>query len=261
MPNFRRKLAVAIANLHKIEVPGIEQTPLFEKAFADASYFKTFDDKCNEKIYTPEEQLKIDEIKTSSSVENKEFLNKILPKDDIVFSHNDLLAGNILVNKDNLHVILIDYEYADPNFRGFDIGNMFKESIFDYTHPEAPYFKVVEDYFPKEEELREFLQYYIAFQDMTDAEQKENFDKFIADYDLLREHIQKKYKEKELEKRITKLFNEVKIGVMLSHYYWMNWGIKKAKVHECDFDYITFSHTKFSHYKKLKNEFQAVESN
>jgi thiamine kinase-like enzyme len=256
-PEYRRKLAIAIANLHKVHVQGIDQTPLFEACFADPAYFKDFDKKCNQNIYTPDEQKKIDELKTSSSDENQKFLKEILPTDDIVFSHNDLLAGNVLIRKEDRHIILIDYEYAAYNFRGYDIGNMFKEATFDYTYPEPPEFKVVESYFPSDDELREFIKYYIAFYDMNQLEQDKNFDNFIKNYDSLKEYLEKTYKAEELETRIAKIFRETMIGVMLSHYYWMNWGIKKAHATENKFDYVSFSHTKFCHYEKLKKEFKA----
>lgn len=71
------------------------------------------------------------------SEEEVEFLRDILPKDDIVFSHNDLLANNILLIPpvSYLHlfqnfdkVMFIDFEYSSYNFRGFDIANYFNES-------------------------------------------------------------------------------------------------------------------------------------
>lgn len=46
----------------------------------------------------------------------------------IVFCHNDLLCGNILVNEDR-EVALVDFEYSSFNYRGFDIGNFFCEAM------------------------------------------------------------------------------------------------------------------------------------
>lgn len=71
------------------------------------------------------------------SEEEVEFLRDILPKDDIVFSHNDLLANNILLIPPVMYlfifqnfdkVMFIDFEYSSYNFRGFDIANYFNES-------------------------------------------------------------------------------------------------------------------------------------
>ena len=44
-----------------------------------------------------------------------------------VFAHNDLLAGNILLDKVNDKVYLIDFEYGGTNYRGFDIANHWNE--------------------------------------------------------------------------------------------------------------------------------------
>ncbi|KAI1292508.1 Ethanolamine kinase 2 [Halotydeus destructor] len=57
-----------------------------------------------------------------------EFLRAGLPKpqpEDLVFCHNDLLARNIIKQKDK--IIFIDFEYGCPNHRAFDIANHFTE--------------------------------------------------------------------------------------------------------------------------------------
>ena len=95
---------------------------------------------------------------------------------------------------------------------------------------------------------------------MTDEEQKKYAEKFISDYDLLSEYIEKVYKPEDFNKRVNKIFRESKIGVMLSHYYWMIWAIKMCKTPDSDFDYLTFSYTKFGYYKKLKEEIKALDS-
>lgn len=47
----------------------------------------------------------------------------------IVFSHNDLLLGNVIYNEKKQRVTFIDYEYADYNYQAFDIGNHFAEFV------------------------------------------------------------------------------------------------------------------------------------
>ena len=53
----------------------------------------------------------------------------------VVFSHNDINTGNILV-KDNYQgcdpVVLIDFEFSSYNYRSFDIANHFNEWMYDY---------------------------------------------------------------------------------------------------------------------------------
>lgn len=60
-----------------------------------------------------------------------------LTQSPVVFGHNDLLSGNILVLQQsgfdpqnpnrNGPVCFIDYEYGAYTYRGFDIGNHFTE--------------------------------------------------------------------------------------------------------------------------------------
>ena len=53
----------------------------------------------------------------------------------VVFSHNDINTGNILVRADPASwdpVVFIDYEFAAYNHRAFDIANHFNEWMYDY---------------------------------------------------------------------------------------------------------------------------------
>ena len=53
----------------------------------------------------------------------------------VVFSHNDINTGNILVREDPSSwdpVVFIDYEFAAYNYRAFDIANHFNEWMYDY---------------------------------------------------------------------------------------------------------------------------------
>merc|ERR1712037_494245 len=51
----------------------------------------------------------------------------------VVFSHNDLLHGNIVITSDGDSgqevARFIDYEYGTPNYAAFDIGNHFNEAV------------------------------------------------------------------------------------------------------------------------------------
>jgi thiamine kinase-like enzyme len=58
----------------------------------------------------------------------------------LVFSHNDLLANNVLIQKETHNFVFIDYEYASYNFPIFDLANYICESEFNYDVNEPPYF-------------------------------------------------------------------------------------------------------------------------
>jgi choline/ethanolamine kinase len=78
-----------------------------------------------------EEELNFIETKTKDHEE-----------DGLVFSHNDLLANNILVDSIKHSIVFIDYEYSSYNYPIFDIANYICESEFNYDVSEPPYFKV-----------------------------------------------------------------------------------------------------------------------
>lgn len=59
-------------------------------------------------------------------------------KSPSVFCHNDLLLGNVIYTEALNKVTFIDYEYAEYNYQGFDIGNHFTEfagNLFFYIQP------------------------------------------------------------------------------------------------------------------------------
>ncbi|KFH64773.1 hypothetical protein MVEG_09504 [Podila verticillata NRRL 6337] len=78
----------------------------------------------------------------------------------IVFAHNDTQYGNILQTLDPSHeLVVIDFEYAGYNTRGFDIANHFCEWMADY-HSARPSI-MHRDRYPTRQEQLNFLEAYI----------------------------------------------------------------------------------------------------
>ncbi|KAF9208633.1 hypothetical protein BGZ49_008201 [Haplosporangium sp. Z 27] len=78
----------------------------------------------------------------------------------LVFAHNDTQYGNILRTLDESEeLVVIDFEYAGYNTRGFDIGNHFCEWTADY-HSERPSVLHPDRYPTKAEQLN-FLEAYM----------------------------------------------------------------------------------------------------
>ncbi|KAF9285765.1 hypothetical protein BGZ88_009405 [Linnemannia elongata] len=78
----------------------------------------------------------------------------------LVFAHNDTQYGNILKTLDDSgELVVIDFEYAGYNTRGFDIGNHFCEWTADY-HSDIPSVLHPDKYPTKEEQLN-FLEAYM----------------------------------------------------------------------------------------------------
>ncbi|KAG0252956.1 hypothetical protein BG011_006632 [Mortierella polycephala] len=78
----------------------------------------------------------------------------------VVFAHNDTQYGNILETTDESgELVVIDFEYAGYNTRGFDIGNHFCEWTADY-HSDRPSVLNPARYPTKAEQLN-FLEAYM----------------------------------------------------------------------------------------------------
>ena len=77
----------------------------------------------------------------------------------VVFCHNDLQGGNILLRHDlgdkddnmDAKLVVIDYEFCSYNYRAFDFANHFHEWMFDYTNKSYPYYHSAKDKFPTKE--------------------------------------------------------------------------------------------------------------
>ena len=68
----------------------------------------------------------------------------------IVFCHNDLFHGNMIVDDNARQLKFIDYEYSGYNYRGFDLGAFLAEwSGLDYKN------------YPSKEKQLKFFQSYL----------------------------------------------------------------------------------------------------
>ena len=135
----------------------------------------------------------------------------------VVFSHNDLLASNIIYDKDQHTVLFIDYEYSSYNYRGFDIGNHFCE----FAGLECDWSR-----YPSEEMQRKWLRNYL-----------QSF--------LLSTSVN--------EKDVTNLYIEVNKFSLAAHFFWGIWALIQAHYSDIDFDYMGFAIKRFSRYLSTKD--------
>ena len=248
---FRRKLARCIAGLHRIDFPKLDKTGFLNKVLEDKDFYEKFNKKCASGIFNEKETKFIKIVQSLSEKNELEFIRSLIPKEETVFCHNDLLCNNILVLSKNSDIQLIDFEYGNYNFRGFDIGNLFAESTFDYTVPTPPYYKVNEELYPLNEDLIDFIKYYLVFNnDIISC--KEDEEKILEDEEIFRIYEEKLAQQIDYRSSIDKLVQEIKIGSLFSYYYWCVWGIIMSKNPDIDFDYVLFAEDKYKAYLKLK---------
>ena len=162
---IERQLAKRLSELHNVHLNDLTKSPAFLKILEERNFIHKAQEKAESDLFSTNEKKKLKEMLTITTDDEINFLKELVPKDpkSITFSHNDLHAENVLVLKKNHKLMLIDYEYADYNYRGYDIGNVFNESMFDYHYPEEPYYAFDEKKYPNEEQLTDFIKYYLFF--------------------------------------------------------------------------------------------------
>lgn len=134
-PGFQALIARELARLHSVPLEGRGATPkilaMIEKWF-DVAEAVAFEDAAQQRELASIDLRRrrrdaghlvalLERMRASPSSEAERFAT------EMVFGHQDLLAGNILHNDAWDRVQFIDFEYAGPNFRLYDHGNHFVE--------------------------------------------------------------------------------------------------------------------------------------
>jgi len=137
----------------------------------------------------------------------------------VVLCHNDLLSGNIMVDRDGddiRHMTFIDFEYADWAPRGFDLGNHFCE--------------------------------YAGFDG--------DYSRYPADPSMfVKEYLMAYQGSEPIESRIQHVVKEANVFALAAHLYWAAWSILQAKWSSIDFDYMEYARVRLDEYYKRKDEF------
>ena len=79
----------------------------------------------------------------------------------MVLNHNDIHRKNLIIEKTNSKIFILDHEYAALNLIGIDIANYLNESIFDYS----PKYKCDMDKVDIDHYYEIYLQYVDKFED------------------------------------------------------------------------------------------------
>ena len=127
---------------------------------------------------------------------------------------------------------MVDFEYAAPNPRGYDIANHFHEWQADYQHPTHGYSLSYHAPYPTLAQRQHYYRSYLSIQmDSQNGTEK------IMDT------------SKVTQERIDALENEVRIWSPSSSVFWALWGLVRSKEtvealrdarvgYEPEFDYL-----------------------
>eukprot|EP00045_Choanoeca_perplexa_P003791 m.33420 g.33420 ORF g.33420 m.33420 type:complete len:363 (+) comp12234_c0_seq3:138-1226(+) len=139
-------------------------------------------------------------------------------KQDVVFCHNDLLAGNVIFDEAEGTVKFIDYEYSNSNAAAFDLANHFNE----YCGLGPVNFSA----YPSLDAQTDFVTAYLAerFQSTPDDD------------------------------TIAELLKQIQLYRGVSHLYWGVWAIIQAAYSSIDFDYLDYFTQRLAELKRLQAE-------
>lgn len=214
-----------MAIYHKIEEEDKEDPMLFPKLRHFLSLLPT-------KFKDAEKQKRIDECgysKVLISQETDEMESYVTCLNcPVVFSHNDILLGNIIWNETTQKVNFIDYEYGGTNYQPYDIANHFNEFAgvddVDYSR------------YPGADFQRRWLRNYHSHYQGIPAEQ---------------------VKDDEVEA----WYIWVNKFALCSHLFWGAWAMVQAHYSSIDFDYLGYGITRIDEYFKRKEEFLNLKPN
>lgn len=153
-----------------------------------------------------------------------------------VFSHCDLLSGNVIVqrptgepkNSSSYPITFIDYEYTTPSPAAFDIANHFAEwAGFECDHAGVP----------TKSQRREFLRHYVT----------SFYDNVISEQDSVAVEI-------DLRAAIDQLYEQVDEFRGVPGFYWGVWSLIQSTISQIDFDYASYAEIRLGEYWAWKAE-------
>lgn len=165
----------------------------------------------------------------------------------IVFCHNDMQEGNILLKTDVIpsdstimsdsqceqldasSLIIIDYEYCAYNYRSYEIANHFMEWIFDYKVSEHPYFSVYPEQYPTLKQQKDLVEHYLTLVGSDES--------------------------------VDDVVEEIANFTLGSHLLWSIWGLLNGKTSKITFGYWEYAAERLQMYYTLKSQLLQTNGN
>lgn len=148
-------------------------------------------------------------------------LQREIPTDaPSIFSHNDVLSGNVLKDPATGEVRLIDFEYGGCNFRGFDIANHWNEWAGGTQ------------------------------EGMNGVPEYGRFPTSLQQLDFCKAYLRKAQGS---EEGVEALVKESLKFVLVNHWYWGMWALNRAAEEGIkEFDYIQYARHRLARYYAVK---------
>jgi thiamine kinase-like enzyme len=222
-PRILRGVAEAMARLHAFRPVEMDKRSPVPTVWNDVKEWML----CAREVSLPEGELSLERLETEVT-ELRHVLLEESPISPVVFAHNDLLAGNIMVSReDNETVHIIDFEYSGMSYRGFDIGNFFCEAM---GGTDDGYVKT--HLYPSRHAQELFCRTYLARSALLAGENPS-----VS------------------ETAVLSLAAEATQYGLLAHLYWTSWALAQSATSTIDFPYILFARNRFEEYLRVKNTY------
>eukprot|EP01025_Chloroclados_australasicus_P010998 TRINITY_DN14740_c0_g1_i1.p3 TRINITY_DN14740_c0_g1~~TRINITY_DN14740_c0_g1_i1.p3 ORF type:complete len:357 (-),score=34.76 TRINITY_DN14740_c0_g1_i1:424-1494(-) len=228
-PLLSGRIAKKLYQYHQLKIDEVKKPMLWEtigKWLRQAEQLNFKDCEDSQRKF---EQLDFNQMRTEIQ-QTQELCDRC--DSPVVYCHNDLLSGNILLikreNQDKYDkhasdLQFIDFEYGCYSYRGFDWGNHFNEWAG---------FNCDFSLYPNKDQQRRFIRSYLEGYIQNGGQVSEN----------------------EVEKGLA----EVAAFSLASHIYWGVWALLQAKYSPIDFDYFEYSEMRWKQYLIMKEEAQLM---
>eukprot|EP00457_Paulinella_chromatophora_P009181 gb/GEZN01009237.1/.p1 GENE.gb/GEZN01009237.1/~~gb/GEZN01009237.1/.p1 ORF type:complete len:428 (-),score=32.20 gb/GEZN01009237.1/:43-1326(-) len=219
-PNIMILNASATARLHALDIPIIKDCGLFPmfRGWVKTALELRFEDA--------EKAAKYEALDMKKIASEAADLLKILSKErsrskKYVYSHNDLLGGNIMYVEAKTPSTpascrFIDFEYGCYTSREYDIANHFCECCGMECNWSL---------FPSEQLQKFFIQHYL----------------FKSGLECSGEAVDHFY-------------TGVQPWILLAHLFWGIWAVIQASISLIDFDYLAYAKMRFQGYREMKHK-------
>uniref|UniRef100_A0A1I7X8X7 Choline/ethanolamine kinase n=1 Tax=Heterorhabditis bacteriophora TaxID=37862 RepID=A0A1I7X8X7_HETBA len=165
-------------------------------------------------------------------------------------------CGNSLAafNPADPRLVLIDFEYASYNYRGFDFANHFVEYSIDYDVDEPPYYEINTETFPNHEQMIQFFVNYLR--ELGGISENQLYNKAEDLIKVMTQNLPYRKKQNcnkllcikfcNISKRLS--LQETLPFVPVSHFFWGVWGLLQVELSPVGFGFAEYGRDRLGLY-------------